>query len=106
MRWRCGSENVSDLFFEVSIQREVHVPVEIRRPMPVYYVLIVLTVPVPLNSCPEFSDTINKVVPNGVGGLQILPKREQSLHEERGLHKITAIVFLTERDHLASASVY
>src|ERR1041385_1305134 len=74
--------------------------------MPVYHVLIVLTIPRPLNSRPEFSDTINKVVPNGVGGAQILPKREQSLHEERGLHKITAIVFLTERDHLASASVY
>ena len=71
--------------------------------MPIEHLLPALSVPVPLHAAPD------GVYAGADIGLPFPVKiglgREESLHKERRFHKVSAVILLRERDHLAGAAV-
>ena len=78
-----------------------------RRPMPVQeFAVGRLPEPVPLHCFPQRRDRVADVALGGSVTIEVLPRRQQSLHQERRLHEVRAVVVGAEiRDRLAGPAV-
>src|SRR6266550_7403261 len=85
----------------------VNVKAVIWRPVPVEKIRIwPLPVPVPLDGLPETGDGVAYLAFRGVVAFEVLPRRQQSLHQESSLHQIPSVVIRTEvGNHLAGSSI-
>ena len=73
--------------------------------MPVEYILVPFTVPVPIHFTPQFIYSLRQCFFLGSAVNIILMYGKQSLHEKSRLYKVAAIVFLTEGFHFSSLAI-
>ncbi len=73
--------------------------------MPVKYLLAAFGEPVEFHLPPELVDVGGEFLLVIVTVLEIFAHDEQTLHKERALYKVSAVVFGTERFHLAGVAI-
>ena len=107
MRRRGDRQQVDDHRLVPPDQRVADVKCMPRRPVPVENLAVrCLAEPVPLHRPPERGDGLDNLALGLRAAREVLPRRQQALHQERRLHQVRAVVVRPEVRHgLAGASV-
>ena len=99
------SEDIDYQTFIIAFQREVHLPLVFRRPVPVNHVLSAVAVPVEFHLVPQLVDFVDKLLFSRHIGVHILAHAQKALHQEAAFNQVAAVVLLSERLHLPCRAV-
>src|SRR5438067_1703770 len=83
---------------------EIHFPCIIRTPMPIQNILA-MPVPIIFNLFPKFINSVGQRCFFLISILEKLPCTQKSLYHVRRFHKITAVIFFSERLHFSCLTI-
>ena len=104
-RRRSGSEQIGNQGFVVPPDLKIHLPLVIRRPMPIQHVFT-LGVPIPFYPLPQHIRLLRQDLLLGIPVLEIFPDANEGLTQQGGFHQVPAVVIRAEWNDGTGISIH